>query len=80
MVDAYAGYDSLLSLQGRTTAYCFAHARRKFDELFKANASPVAAQAIERIALLYKIEADARALSSRERLEMRQERSQPLWK
>ena len=80
VVDAYGGYDRLLSLQGRSTAYCFAHARRKFDELFKANASPVAAQAIGRIAWLYKIEADARALSSQQRLEMRQERSQPLWK
>ena len=80
MVDAYAGYDSLLSLQGRSTAYCLAHDRRKFDELFKAHASPVAAQAIGRIVWLYKIEADARALSSQQRLEMRQERSQPLWK
>ena len=79
VVDAYGGYDRLLSLQGRSTAYCFAHARRKFDELFKANASPVAAQAIGRIAWLYKIETDARALSSQERLEMRQERSKPLW-
>ena len=56
-----------------------AHARRYFDELFKANASAVAAQAIQRIAWLYRIEADARALTSPERLRMRQERSQPLW-
>ena len=80
VVDAYGGYDGVLSLQGRSTAYCVAHARRKFDELFKADASAVAAQAIGRIAWLYKIEADARALSSQRRLEMRQERSQPLWK
>ena len=52
--------------------------RRKFDELFKANASAVAAQAIQRIAALYRIEADARALSCEQRLQMRQERSQPL--
>jgi len=79
VVDAYGGYDSLLSLPGRSTAYCFAHARRKFDELFKAHASPIAAQAIGRIAWLYRIEADARALSSQQRLQMRQERSKPLW-
>ena len=79
MVDAYSGYDGALSLDGRSTAYCFAHARRKFDELFKANASPVAAQAIQRIAWLYRIEADARELASQERLRMRQERSKPLW-
>jgi transposase len=79
VVDAYGGYDGVLSLQGRSTAYCVAHARRKFDELFKADASPVAAQAIQRIAWLYRIEADARALTCHERLRMRQERSQPLW-
>ena len=79
VVDAYSGYDAALSLHGRSTAYCLAHARRYFDELFKANASAVAAQAIQRIAWLYRIEADARALTSPERLRMRQERSQPLW-
>jgi len=79
VVDAYAGYDALLSLEGRSAAYCFAHARRKFDELFKANASAVAAHAIQRIAWLYKIEADARPLTSQERLQMRHDRSKPLW-
>ena len=68
-----------LSLQGRSTALCLAHARRKFDELFKADASPVAAQAIGRIAWLYRIEADARALTGQERLRVRQARSRPLW-
>lgn len=56
-----------------------AHARRKFDELFKANASDVAAQAIQRIAWLYRIEAGARDLTAQQRLQMRQERSRPLW-
>ena len=79
VVDAYSGYDAALSLDGRSTAYCLAHARRKFDELVKANASVVAGQAIQRIAWLYKIEADAKALTSAQRLQMRQERSQPLW-
>ena len=79
VVDAYGGYDGVLSLEGRSTAYCFAHARRKFDELFKANASAVAAEAIQRIAWLYRIEADARQLPSQQRLQLRQERSKPLW-
>jgi len=79
VVDAYGGYDGVLSLEGRSTAYCFAHARRKFDELFKASASAVAAEAIQRIAWLYRIEADARELPSQERLQIRQERSKPLW-
>ena len=80
VVDAYAGYDATMSLEGRVAANCLAHARRKFDELLKANASPVAVQAIGRIAGLYRIEADARALNSEQRLQMRRERSQPLWK
>ena len=81
VVDAYGGYDGVLSLEGRSTAYCFAHARRKFDELIKTTpqASPVAAEAIQRIAWLYKIEADARQLSCEERMQMRLERSKPMW-
>ncbi len=79
VVDAYSGYDAALSVHGRSTAYCLAHARRKFDELFKANASVVAGQAIQRIALLYRIEADAKGLTGQQRLQMRQERSRPLW-
>ena len=68
VVDAYSGYDAALSLHGRSTAYCLAHARRKFDELVKAGASVVANQAIQRIARLYRIEADAKALTPQELL------------
>ena len=39
----------------------------------------MAAEAIGRIAWLYRIEADARELPSRARLQMRCERSKPLW-
>jgi transposase len=77
--DGYTGYDKALLVPGRLDAACLAHARRKFDELFKANASPVATQAIQRIAWLYRIEADARQLTSEQRLQMRQQRSRPLW-
>lgn len=79
VVDAYGGYDEALRVPGRIVAHCLAHSRRKFDELFKANASEVAGQAIQRIAWLYMIEADARQLSAEQRLRMRQERSKPLW-
>ena len=79
VVDAYSGYDATMSLEGRLTANCLAHARRKFDELVKANASAVAAQAIQRIAWIYRVEADARNLGTEQRLQMRQERSKPLW-
>lgn len=77
--DDYAGYGSVLKLHGRIEAGCLAHARRKFDELAKAGASPVAAQALQRIAWLYRIEQEVATLSSAERQQARQERSAPLW-
>ena len=78
--DEFSGYEVVVvSDETRIAAGCLAHARRKFDELVKANASEVAAQAIQRIAWLYRVEADARALTSELRLQMRQDRSKPLW-
>jgi Transposase IS66 family len=41
-------------------AVCWAHARRAFYDLYKANASPIAAEALERIGKLYEIESDIR--------------------
>ena len=79
VVDAYVGYDPALALNDRCAAYCLAHARRKFDELAKANASVVAKEAIVHIAQLYRIEATARELSASERLQLRQQESAPLW-
>ena len=58
--DDYVGYDAALKLEVRIEAGCLAHARRKFDELARVNASAVAAQAVMRIARLYKVEAQAR--------------------
>jgi len=78
VVDGYAGYDKTLSMEGRSTAFCMAHARRKFDEI--VDASPVAVEAIRRIAWLYQVESAARALSADERLQMRLEQSEPRWK
>jgi transposase len=77
VVDGYAGYDKTLSLEGRSTAFCMAHARRKFDEI--VDSSPVAVEAIRRIAWLYKVEAAARPLSADERLQMRLEQSKQMW-
>ena len=63
---------------GRIGAGCFAHARRKFDELVKYNLSPVGTQAILRIASLYKIERQIQGLSNEDRLAIRQSSSMPL--
>ena len=77
--DEFKGYASVLKIEGRIAAGCLAHARRKFDELIKVNQSPVALQAVQRIAMLYRIERAARDLTSNERLAMRQDQSRPLW-
>ena len=77
--DDYGGYDVVFRREGRIEAGCLAHARRKFDELAKANASPVAAQAIVRIARIYKLESQAREMTAEARLAHRQQHARALW-
>ncbi len=77
--DDYGGYDVVFKREGCLEAGCLAHARRKFDELAKANASPVAAQAIVRIARIYRIESQAREMTAEARLAHRQQHARPLW-
>jgi transposase len=77
--DEFKGYESVLKLESRTAAGCLAHARRKFDELLKTGNSPVAAQAVQRIAWIYRIEREVQSLTADERLAMRQARAKPLW-
>ena len=76
--DECKGYDSVVTQDGRTGAGCLAHARRKFDELIKVNQGPVALQAVQRIALIYRVEREAQALTAEVRRAMRQARSKPL--
>ena len=76
--DAYAGYDALYADGRVLEAGCWAHARRKFFDVAKANASPLAAEALERIARLYAIEADVRGQAPVERQRARQLRARPL--
>jgi hypothetical protein len=59
MVDDYAGYKKLFD-RGVVELGCWALARRKFHDLHAANRSPIAAEALTRIATLYAIEAEAR--------------------
>jgi hypothetical protein len=53
-VDGYAAYKALVKdAQTRsrvTLAFCLAHARRKFVAVFKTTQSPIAKEAIEKIA------------------------------
>jgi transposase len=77
--DDYGGYDVVFKREGCIEAGCLAHARRKFDELAKANASPVAAQAIQRVARIYRLESQAREMTVQARLAHRQQHTRPVW-
>lgn len=72
MVDEYAGYKALWS-QGVTELGCWAHARRKWFDQHKASGSAIAAEALARIGVLYRIEAQARDMTVQERHAHRQE-------
>lgn len=76
LVDDYGGYKALFKA-GVTELGCWAHARRKFVDLHKASGSPVAAQAIERIAGLYAIEQQARGMDAESRHAWRQQHARP---
>ena len=76
VVDDYAGYKALFAL-GVTEVGCMAHARRKFFELHAANQSPVAAEALRRIAELYAIEARGRTLDAAARQLLREQEALP---
>jgi transposase len=55
-VDGYAGFKRLTTGGVVVLAACWAHARRKFYEVHQATGSPIAAEALARIAALYEIE------------------------
>jgi transposase len=78
--DGYAAYKSLADptkAEGVTLAFCWSHVRRGFYDLAKAGTAPIAAEALERIAALYRIEALIRGKSPHERRAVRQAESRP---
>ncbi len=70
VVDDHIGYKALFTL-GISEVGCMAHARRKFFDLYAANQSPIAAEALSRIAELYEIETRGRALDGEQRQQLR---------
>ena len=76
--DAYSGFAPLYT-QGRILeAACWAHARRKYYDVYVADRSPLAAQALERIGELYAIEREIRGQLPQARAAARQVRSAPV--
>jgi len=69
-VDGYAAYKALARDHGGAIqlAFCLAHARRKFVEVYKTMQSPFAREVIERLQAVYAIEAEIRGSSAEQRL------------
>jgi transposase len=73
--DAYAGFAPLYQSGAVVEAACWAHARRKFYDVHVADRSPIAAEALRRIGLLYAIEREIRGRSPEERRQVRVQQS-----
>jgi transposase len=78
LVDDYAGYKKTLGEDGVIELGCLAHARRKFYDLYAANQSRVAADALEYFRKLYEVEHDTLGLAPEHRKTVRQERSREI--
>jgi transposase len=74
-VDGYGGYRALAEQGDVALAFCWSHVRRRFYELAAAGAAPIASEALERIAGLYRIETEIRGFSADHRRAARREKS-----
>jgi transposase len=81
MVDDYVGYKALFvnnSIgESCIELACWAHVRRKFFDLHQANKSPMAWEALQRIATLYAIEIEGNKMRIAERKRLRAEKILP---
>lgn len=81
-VDGYAAYNKLVRKgggnDGPRLAGCWAHSRRRFYELHAAGDSQVATTTVERMADLWKLEAEVRGKSPEVRAAVRQAVSAPI--
>lgn len=73
--DAYSGYGPIYEDGLVLEAACWAHVRRKWYDIYVAERSPLAAEAIRRIGLLYAIEREIRGKLPQERVVVRQARA-----
>jgi transposase len=76
--DGYSGFEGLTAGGRIRIAACWAHARRKFYDYFEATRSPLADEALKRIAVLYGIEDEIRGQPPDARRTVRQARAGPL--
>jgi transposase len=83
--DGFSGYNALEEIDGITLCGCWAHARRKFVDVVKADkASKKSGKmrsadiALRYIKKLYAIEKEAKGLTVKKRFQLRQEKAKPV--
>ena len=77
--DGYAGFEDLYRSGEIKEVACMAHIRRKFVDVHKAQGSPIAEEAITRIADLYRIEKQARGSPPKDRRALRRDEAKPVF-
>ncbi|EBF7355930.1 IS66 family transposase [Salmonella enterica] len=79
VVDGYKAYETLAeNVPGIRLVGCWAHARRGFADLYKANQDPRAAMAVRQIAGLYRLEKKIRHRPAEKIRQWRQRYSRPV--
>lgn len=77
--DGYAGFNGLFGEDKAAEQACMVHVRRKFVEVYESQGSAIAKEVIERIAVLYGVEKEARGQSPEERAILRQTKAKPVF-
>jgi transposase len=75
--DGYAGFEDLYRTGAIREVACMAHVRRKFVDIHRSQGSPIAEEAIGRIAQLYAVEKEARGSPPDVRVELRKAHMRP---
>ena len=76
--DGYAGFNAIFETGKVTEAACWAHVRRKFFDVHVANGSPIAKEALDKIAALYAVEAQIKGWPPDKRQHYREGHAAPL--
>ena len=77
--DRYAGFEDLYRSGAIREVACMAHVRQKFVDIHRSQGSPIAEEAIGRIAQLYAVEKEARGSPSDRRAELRRAPAAPVF-
>ena len=77
--DGYAGFEDLYRSGAIREVACMAHVRRKFVDIHRAQGSPIAEEAIGRIAQLYAVEKETRGSPPDRRAELRKAHAAPVF-